>query len=47
MRSDEAANIYDDNQGSIALAKNPEFYNRIKHIDILYHFVREEVAEGI
>ena len=27
-----------DNQGSIALAKNPVFHNRLKHIDIQYHF---------
>uniref|UniRef100_A0AAV1UU28 Polyprotein n=1 Tax=Peronospora matthiolae TaxID=2874970 RepID=A0AAV1UU28_9STRA len=46
MRSDEAVKIYEDNQGSIALAKNPEFHKRTKHIDIRYHFVREKVAEG-
>uniref|UniRef100_A0AAV1V977 Copia protein n=1 Tax=Peronospora matthiolae TaxID=2874970 RepID=A0AAV1V977_9STRA len=46
MRSDEAVNIFEDNQGSIALAKNPEFHKRTKHIDIRYHFVREKVAEG-
>ena len=46
MRNDEAVKIYEDNQGSIALAKNPEFHKRTKHIDIRYHFVREKVAEG-
>uniref|UniRef100_A0AAV1T0V2 CCHC-type domain-containing protein n=1 Tax=Peronospora matthiolae TaxID=2874970 RepID=A0AAV1T0V2_9STRA len=46
MNSDEAVKIYEDNQGSIALAKNPEFHKRTKHIDIRYHFVREKVAEG-
>ncbi|GMF51900.1 unnamed protein product [Phytophthora lilii] len=34
MKSDEAVKIYEDNQGSIALAKNPEFHKRTKHIDI-------------
>ncbi|KAF1325884.1 hypothetical protein FI667_g8977, partial [Globisporangium splendens] len=34
------------NQGSIALAKNPEFHKRTKHIDIRYHFVREKVEDG-
>ena len=27
-----------DNQGAIALAKNPVFHNRSKHIDIQYHY---------
>ena len=30
-----------DNQGSLKLAENPEFYKRTKHIDIIYHFIRE------
>uniref|UniRef100_A0AAV1TND8 Reverse transcriptase Ty1/copia-type domain-containing protein n=1 Tax=Peronospora matthiolae TaxID=2874970 RepID=A0AAV1TND8_9STRA len=46
MKNDEAVKIYEDNQGSIALAKNPEFHKRTKHIDIRYHFVREKVADG-
>ncbi|KAG6616766.1 RxLR effector candidate protein [Phytophthora cinnamomi] len=46
MASDEAIKIYEDNQGSIALAKNPEFHKRTKHIDIRYHFVREKVEDG-
>src|SRR5579859_419301 len=33
--------IYADNQGSIALAKNPEYHACTKHIDIQHHFVRE------
>ncbi|OWZ18480.1 RxLR effector protein [Phytophthora megakarya] len=46
MGSDEAVQIYEHNQGSIALAKNPEFHKRTKHIDIHYHFVREKVEDG-
>ena len=46
MKSDEAVKRYEDNQGSIALAKNPEFHKRTKHIDIRYHFVREKVEDG-
>lgn len=38
--------IYGDNQGAIALAKNPQFHNRTKHIETQHHFVREKVAEG-
>jgi hypothetical protein len=38
--------IYCDNEGAVALSKNPEFHSRTKHIDIQWHFVREKVAEG-
>jgi len=41
--SSELSNIYIDNQGAIALARNPEFHARTKHIDIQYHFVRQHV----
>lgn len=33
--------IYGDNQGSLALARNPVHHSRVKHIDIRHHFVRE------
>ena len=35
-----------DNQGTILLAKNPVMHQRTKHIDVKYHFVREEVKQG-
>ena len=35
--------IHVDNQGSIALAKNPVFHDRSKHIDIQYHYTRDLV----
>jgi hypothetical protein len=35
-----------DNQGAIALAKNPQFHARAKHIRIQWHFVRECVQRG-
>ena len=38
-----ATALYEDNQGCIALAKNPITSSRSKHIDIKYHFVREQV----
>ena len=37
----EIAQISSDNQGAIALAKNPGFHARSKHIDIQYHFIRQ------
>jgi hypothetical protein len=38
--------IHCDSQGAIALAKNPEHHQRSKHIDMRYHFVREQVTGG-
>ena len=35
-----------DNQGTIALSKNPVNRSRAKHIDIRYHFIRSEIARG-
>ncbi|KAG8988148.1 hypothetical protein FRB90_002943, partial [Tulasnella sp. 427] len=37
--------IFADNQGAIALTKNPEFHNRTKHIDVQHHYVRELVED--
>ena len=39
--------ILEDNQSSIAMAKNPQFHGRAKHIDIKNHFVREHVSDGL
>ena len=38
--------LMEDNQSSIAMAKNPQFHGRAKHIDIRHHFIRERVNEG-
>ena len=38
--------IYEDNQGAIALSKNPVSRQRCKHIDIKYHFLREVLISG-
>lgn len=38
--------IMEDNQGAIAMTKNPVGHKRTKHIDIRYHFVREQVQQG-
>jgi len=32
-----------DNQGAIALTKNPKYHARTKHIDIQFHFIRQHV----
>lgn len=39
--------IHCDSQGAIALSKNPEHHDRSKHIDIVYHWVRQQQAEGV
>lgn len=35
-----------DNQGSIALAHNPVYHARMKHINIQYYYISDEVATG-
>ena len=37
--------LMEDNQGAIAVAKNPIAHARTKHIDIRYHYIREAVQE--
>uniref|UniRef100_A0A1X7U559 Reverse transcriptase Ty1/copia-type domain-containing protein n=1 Tax=Amphimedon queenslandica TaxID=400682 RepID=A0A1X7U559_AMPQE len=37
----------EDNQLAICLTKNPQFHGRSKHIAIKYHFIREQVKEGM
>jgi len=40
---EEIKKIQCDNQGAIALTRNPEYHARTKHIDIQFHFVRQHV----
>ena len=35
--------VYEDNQSAICMSKNNQSHGRAKHIDIKYHFVREQV----
>jgi len=39
----KAVPIYEDNQSAIAYSKNPTSHKYTKHIDMRYHFVREQV----
>jgi hypothetical protein len=41
-----ATSIMCDNQGCIALAKNPTHHSRTKHIDIQHHFIHEKLESG-
>ena len=38
--------IYCDNNAAISLAKNPVNHQRSKHIDVKYHYIRGQIAEG-
>ena len=38
--------ILEDNQGALAISKNPVYYSKTKHIDVCYHFTREAVVCG-
>lgn len=44
--TDPSISLKGDNQGSIALAHNPVYHARTKHIDIQHHYIRDEVAAG-
>ncbi|KAH8360126.1 hypothetical protein KR093_010886 [Drosophila rubida] len=39
--------IYEDNQGCICIANNPTCHKRSKHIDIKYHFSREQITNKV
>lgn len=39
--------IFEDNQGCISIANNPSCHKRAKHIDIKYHFTREQVQNNV
>jgi len=34
-----------NNNGSIAMVNNPQFHQRSKHIDIRYHWIRDEIIK--
>lgn len=38
--------IYCDNQSGIKLSENPVLYDRSKHINIRYHYIRDMVQRG-
>ena len=39
-------NLLRDNQGAIALAKNPRNHPRTKYIELRYHFIRLAISDG-
>ena len=47
VKVEKAVKILEDNQGAIAIAKNPVNHSRTKHFNIKYHFVRDSVHNNI
>lgn len=47
IKLEDPIKIYEDNQGCISIANNPSCHNRSEHIDIIYHFVREQVENNV
>ena len=38
--------IYCDNQICVKLSENPVFHDKLKHIEIKYHYIRDKVQRG-
>lgn len=38
--------LYIDNQSALSVAKNPEHHGRMKHLDLRFYWLRDEVASG-
>ena len=36
--------IFEDNQSAIGMSEHQSYHGRTKHVDIKYHFIREQVA---
>ena len=43
----EPMEIFCDNEGAVALTKEPRDHGRSQHIDRKYHFIRHRVEEGL
>jgi hypothetical protein len=46
LRQHEATEIRVDNKSAIELAKNSVHHERSKHIDVRFHFIREQVKKS-
>lgn len=38
--------VYEDNQAALAIARNPVYHSKQKHIDVQHHFIRDELDHG-
>lgn len=39
--------VYSDSQNAIHLCKNPVFYERSKHIQVKYYFIRDKISQEV
>jgi hypothetical protein len=44
-RESEVVELKVDNKSALALARNPVYHERSKHIDLRYHFIRNYLAD--
>ena len=42
----DATCIYCNNQSCVKLLENPVFHDKLKHIEIKYHYIRDMVQRG-
>lgn len=45
LKSDKLVQIWCDNKSCIAIAQNPTLYGRKKHMDVIFHYIRELIAK--
>jgi hypothetical protein len=38
--------VYEDNEAAIKISKNPQDHKRTKHIQVRYHYVRDQIQNG-
>jgi hypothetical protein len=46
LSSSNATVIHADNQGANAFTKDTQFHRRTKHIDVRYHYTRDQIKDG-
>ena len=46
LRERKPVNLLIDNKSAINLAKHPTLHGRSKHIELRFHYIREQVSKG-
>lgn len=47
VEENEGIEIMCDNNSTIQLSKNPVFHDKSKHIDVIFHFIKDLVNYGV